>query len=201
MIGYLRGKVAYISPEYVLLDVNGVGYEVVCSGAAFSRLSGVKGGEEGEVYTYLQVKEDGVCLYGFADPKEKALFLRLTSVQGVGAKMAIGVLSTLRPEELMQAIATADVKRLCAAKGLGKKTAERIVLELHGKISVDELIDGASEPAPTKREKISREDEDAISALTGLGFTRQESARAVERAKEAGARTVEEIISTALRGM
>ena len=201
MIGYLRGKVAYISPEYVLLDVNGVGYEVVCSGAAFSRLSGVKGGEEGEVYTYLQVKEDGVSLYGFADPKEKALFLRLTSVQGVGAKMAIGVLSTLRPEELMQAIATADVKRLCAAKGLGKKTAERIVLELHGKISVDELIDGASEPAPTKREKISREDEDAISALTGLGFTRQESARAVERAKEAGARTVEEIISTALRGM
>ena len=201
MIGYLRGKVAYLSPDYVLLDVNGVGYEVVCSGAAFSRLSGVKGGEEGEVYTYLQVKEDGVSLYGFADPKEKALFLRLTSVQGVGAKMAIGVLSTLRPEELMQAIATADVKRLCAAKGLGKKTAERIVLELHGKISVDELIDGSSEPAPVKREKVSREDEDAISALTGLGFTRQESARAVERAKEAGAKTVEEMIATALRGM
>ena len=201
MIGYLRGKVAYLSPDYVLLDVNGVGYEVVCSGAAFSRLSGVKNSEEGEVYTYLQVKEDGVTLYGFADPKEKALFLRLTSVQGVGAKMAIGVLSTLRPEELMQAIATADVKRLCAAKGLGKKTAERIVLELHGKISVDELLDGASESVPMKREKISREDEDAISALTGLGFTRQESARAVERAKEAGARTVEEIISAALRGM
>ena len=201
MIGYLRGKVAYISPDYVLLDVNGVGYEIVCSGAAFSRLSGVKNSEEGEVYTYLQVKEDGVTLYGFADPKEKALFLRLISVQGVGAKMAIGVLSTLRPEELMQAIATADVKRLSAAKGLGKKTAERIVLELHGKISVDELIEGSSEPTTTKAAKISREDEDAISALTGLGFTRQESARAVERAKEAGARTVEEIISTALRGM
>ena len=201
MIGYLRGKVAYLSPDYVLLDVNGVGYEVICSGAAFSRLSGVKGSEEGEVYTYLQVKEDGVSLYGFADPKEKALFLRLTSVQGVGAKMAIGVLSALRPEELMHAIGTADVKRLCAAKGLGKKTAERIVLELHGKISVDELIEGANEPTPSKREKISREDEDAVSALTGLGFTRQESVRAVERAKEAGARTVEEIISTALRGM
>ena len=201
MIGYLRGKVAYLSPDYVLLDVNGVGYEVICSGAAFSRLSGVKNSEEGEVYTYLQVKEDGVSLYGFADPKEKALFLRLTSVQGVGAKMAIGVLSTLRPEALMQAIATADVKRLCAAKGLGKKTAERIVLELHGKISVDELLDGGDAPAPAKREKVSREDEDAISALTGLGFTRQESARAVERAKEAGARTAEEIIATALRGM
>ena len=201
MIGYLRGKVAYISPDYVLLDVGGVGYEVICSGAAFSRLSGVKNSEEGEVYTYLQVKEDGVSLYGFADPKEKELFLRLTSVQGVGAKMAIGVLSTLRPEELMHAIATADVKRLCAAKGLGKKTAERIVLELHGKISVDELLDGGEAPAPVKKEKLSRDDEDAVSALMGLGFTRQESARAVERAKDGGAKTVEEIISTALRGM
>ena len=201
MIGYLRGKVVYLSPDYVLLEVNGVGYEVVCSGAAFSRLSGVKGGEEGEVYTYLQVKEDGVTLYGFADPKEKELFLRLTSVQGVGAKMAIGVLSALRPEDLLQAIATADVKRLCTAKGLGKKTAERIVLELHGKISVDELLDGASEPKAVKTAKISREDEDAVSALMGLGFTRQESVRAVERAKESGARTAEEIILTALRGM
>ena len=143
-----------------------------------------------------------MTLYGFSDPKEKALFLRLTSVQGVGAKMAIGVLSTLRPEELMEAIATADVKRLTAAKGLGKKTAERIVLELHGKISVDELIEGSGESAPAvKSVKVSREDEDAVTALMGLGFTRQESARAVERAKESGARSVEEILSVALRGM
>ena len=142
-----------------------------------------------------------MTLYGFSDPKEKALFLRLTTVQGVGAKSAIGVLSTLRPEDLMQAIATADVKRLCAVKGLGKKTAERIVLELHGKISVDELIEGSA-PAPVpKAAKASREDEDAVSALMGLGFTRQESARAVERARDAGAKSVEEIISTALRGM
>lgn len=202
MIGYLRGKVACLSPDHVLLDVNGVGYEVVCSGAAFSRLSGVKKGEEGEVYTYLQVKEDGVSLYGFCDPREKALFLRLTSVQGVGAKSAIGVLSSLRPEELTEAIATADVKRLCAAKGLGKKTAERIVLELHGKISADEILEGSNEPAPKSvRIAPSREDEDAVAALMGLGFTRQESARAVDRAREAGAKSVEEILAAALKGM
>ncbi len=202
MIGYLRGKVACLSPDHVLLDVNGVGYEVVCSGAAFSRLSGVKKGEEGEVYTYLQVKEDGVSLYGFCDPREKALFLRLTSVQGVGAKSAIGVLSSLRPEELTEAIATADVKRLCAVKGLGKKTAERIVLELHGKISADEILEGSNEPA-SKSVRIapSREDEDAVAALMGLGFTRQESARAVDRAREAGAKSVEEILAAALKGM
>lgn len=202
MIGYLRGKVLSLLPESVLLDVNGVGYEVICSGAAFANLSGVKKGEEGEVYTYLQVSEQGIALFGFADLREKALFLRLTSVQGVGAKLAIAALSAMRPADLTEAIYTADVKRLTAVKGLGKKTAERIVLELHGKISADEIIGtaegGVSAPlAP----KVSQTDSDAVAALMNLGFTRQESARAVERAKEAGAVTIEEIIGTALKGM
>ncbi len=200
MIGYLKGKIKYISPDYVLLEVGGVGYEVVCSGAAFSRLSGVKTGEEGEVYTYLQVKEDGFTLFGFADPAEKELFLRLTSVQGVGAKMAIAILSSMRPYEVSEAIAMADAKRLAAAKGVGKKLAERIILELHGKISADEILGsetvGGRISVPTMSE-----DDDAVSALMGLGFTKQESAQAVARAKSGGAKTVEEIISAALRGM
>ncbi len=201
MIGYLRGRVLSLLPESVILDVGGVGYEVMCSGAAFANLSGVKRGEEGEVYTYLQVSEQGIALYGFADLKEKELFLRLTSVQGVGAKLAIAALSAMRPADLTEAIYTADVKRLTAVKGLGKKTAERIVLELHGKISADEIIGsegGMSAPAPSKP---SQTDSDAVAALMNLGFTRQESARAVERAKEAGAKTIEEIIGTALKGM
>lgn len=201
MIGYLRGRVRQLTPDYVLLEVNGVGYEVVCSGAAFSRLSGVKSGEEGELYTYMQVKEDGVALFGFADLQEKSLFLKLTSVQGVGAKMAISLLSAMRPADISEAIATADAKRLSAVKGLGKKTAERIILELHGKISADELLGGGSAVSNAGAAVLSSEDDDAISALTGLGFTRQESVRAVERAKAAGAKTVEEIIATALRGM
>lgn len=202
MIGYLRGKVLSLQPDYVILDVNGVGYEVICSGAAFSKLSGVRGGEEGEVYTYMQVSEQGVSLFGFADLKEKDLFLRLTSVQGVGAKLAIAALSSLRPADLTEAIYTADVKRLTAVKGLGKKTAERIVLELHGKISADEIL-GTEERtgAPVAAAPRSQEDDDAVAALMNLGFTKQESARAVERAKAAGAKTIEEIIGAALRGM
>ena len=199
MIGYLRGKVRHLSPEGVLLDVGGVGYEVICSGAAFARLSGVKKGEDGEVYTYLQVSEQGVFLFGFADQKEKELFLRLTSVQDVGAKLAIAALSALRPSDLSEAIYTADVGRLTSVKGLGKKTAERIILELHGKISADELLGGES--ARPAAQPVSAEDEDAIAALMNLGFTRQESARAVERAKASGAVSVEEIIAAALRGM
>lgn len=200
MIGYLRGRVLSLQPGYILLDVNGVGYEVICSGAAFANLSGVKKGEEGEVYTYLQVSEQGVALYGFSDLKEKELFLRLTSVQGVGAKLAIAALSSLRPADLAEAIYTADVKRLTAVKGLGKKTAERIVLELHGKISADEILGEAGEVRPAALPG-SQADDDAVAALMNLGFTRQESARAVERARDAGAKTIEEIIGTALKGM
>lgn len=202
MIGYLKGKVKYLAPDSVLLDVNGVGYEVICSGAAFSRLSGVKAGEDGEVYTYLQVKEDGLALFGFADLREKELFLKLTSVQGVGAKLAIALLSSMRAEDVSEAIATADTKRLSAVKGLGKKTAERIILELHGKISADELLGGESAGAGVRAAALpAEEDDDAVSALMNLGFTKQESARAVERAKETGAKTVEQIIAAALRGM
>ena len=202
MIGYLRGKVLTLQPDYVLLDVNGVGYEIICSGAAFANLSGLKKGEEGEVYTYLQVSEQEIALFGFADLREKELFLRLTSVQGVGAKLAIAALSAMRPADLTEAIYTADVKRLTAVKGLGKKTAERIVLELHGKISADEILGSAEGgvPAAAAMPK-SQEDGDAVAALMNLGFTRQESARAVERAKASGAKTIEEIIGTALRGM
>lgn len=196
MIGYLKGKVLDLTLESALLEVNGVGYEVFCSGAAFSRLS--RRGE-GEVYTSMQVKEDGISLYGFADLKEKELFLKLTSVQGVGARMALALLSSMRPEELYESIASADVKRLSAVKGVGKKTADRIILELHGKISATAIL--SSEAAPSAGVKASAEDEDAVAALMNLGFTRQESARAVERARRDGAKTIEEVIASALKQM
>ena len=196
MIGYLKGKVLDLTLESALIEVNGVGYEVSCTGAAFARLA--RGGE-GEVYTYLQMKEDGVSLYGFADLKEKALFLKLTSVQGVGAKLALAILSSMRPEELYDVIAAADAKRLSTVKGVGRKTADRIILELHGKISATAILsDSSAAPAAVKA---SSEDEDAVSALMNLGFSRQESARAVERARKEGARSIEEVISAALRGM
>lgn len=196
MIGYLKGKVKYLTPEYVLLEVGGVGYEIICSGAAFSALSAVKKEEEGEVYTYLQVKEDGISLFGFRSLKEKELFLKLTSVQSVGAKMAISILSAMPPDEVYEVIATADSKRLSAVKGIGRKKAERIILELHDKITADELL-GAN---PAER-AAPQEDEDAIAALMGLGYNKQESVKAVERAKKAGAGTVEEILGFAIKGM
>lgn len=201
MIAYLRGKVLTTTSETAIIDIGGVGYEVYCSSGAFRKMTV---GQYVELYTYLQVKEDGMTLFGFESPKEKELFLKLTSVSGVGPKLGIAVLSTLSGDEFARVIATTDVKRLSAVKGLGKKTAEKIILELHGKISAAEIMSASGDPildgAPMSATKLSAADEEAVSALMGLGFTRTESAQAVKKAREHGAATVEEVIMKALQG-
>ena len=190
--------------ETAILDVNGVGYEAYCSAGAFRQLTV---GAVAEIFTYLQVKEDGVTLFGFDSIKEKELFLKLISVSGVGPKLGISILASLSADEFAMAIATADVKRLSAVKGLGKKTAEKIVLELHGKISAAEVLGASEDDYVAKAEaqaqsgaKLSPVDEEAVSALMGLGFTRTESVQAVKRARENGASSVEEVIMKALQG-
>lgn len=201
MIAYLRGKVLTTTSETAIIDIGGVGYEVYCSSGAFRKMTV---GQYVELYTYLQVKEDGMTLFGFESPKEKELFLKLTSVSGVGPKLGIAVLSTLSGDEFARVIATTDVKRLSAVKGLGKKTAEKIILELHGKISAAEIMSASGDPisdgVPTSTTKLSAADEEAVSALMGLDFTRTESAQAVKKAREHGAATVEEVIMKALQG-
>lgn len=201
MIAYVRGRVLTITAETVIIDVNGLGYEAFCSGAAMRKAIV---GEQIELHTHLQVKEDGITLFGFNSVKEKEIFLKLITVSGVGPKLGITVLSSLSADDLAQAVFTADVKRLSTVKGLGKKTAEKIVLELHGKISAAEIM-GASGEAPTATvssapAKLSAIDEDAVAALMGLGFTRNESVQAVKKAHESGAVGVEEIIMRALQG-
>lgn len=200
MVAYLRGRVLTTTAETMIMDVNGVGYEVYCSGAAFAKAAV---GGTAELYTHLQVKEDGITLFGFASPKEKEMFLRLISVPGVGPKLGIAVLSSMSGDDFAAAVATADVKRLSAVKGLGKKTAEKIVLELHGKISAAEVISaGGGELggyAGGGEDRLSASDEDAVSALMGLGYNRADSVRAVRRAHDGGARSTEEVIMAALR--
>ena len=200
MIAYLKGRVLTLTAETAVLEVNGVGYEIYCSGGAFRKLVI---GEVAELHTYLQVKEDGVTLFGFANPKEKELFLKGTSVSGVGPKLGISILTSLSADELTQAIFAADVKRLSAAKGLGKKTAEKIVLELHGKISAAEVMSASGDTLGTADVPVSlsKEDEEAVAALMGLGFTKNESTQAVKRARDNGAKTVEEVIRKALTGL
>lgn len=195
MIGYIKGKILSLTPEYALIETSGgIGFEVNCSGSAFSSLAGKT---EGELYTYLQVSENGTALYGFSSPDEKNMFLKLISVSGVGPKMGIAVLSGLTTGELAAAIATSDVKRLSSVKGLGKKTAERIILELREKVSLNATAVEGGVPLPP----VTSGDEDAVVALMTLGFSRSESEKAISRARANGATTVEDIIMLALKGM
>ena len=198
MLGYIKGKVLHSSDGTVLLENNGIGYEVLCCGAAYAKL--ISDGQ-GEVYTCLQVRDDGISLFGFVSLEEKNMFLKLISVSGVGPKMGITILSSMNINDIAVAIANSDVKKLTAAKGLGKKTAERIILELREKVSAESLPEKGAAAPEQPAEKISDKEEDAVVGLMSLGYTRAESVRAVKRAEEAGAESMEEIIMTALRTM
>ncbi len=195
MIGYLKGNIMSLTSDAALIEVGGVGYEVLCSASALSALGGKK---QGELYTYLQVREDGASLFGFSSPEEKAMFLKLVSVSGVGPKMGIAVLSGMDINSLALAIASSDVKRLSAVKGLGKKTAERIILELREKVAESTL---QASPGTEVAVTASEADEDAVVALMTLGFTRQESIRAIDRARASGAVSLEDVIRAALKSM
>lgn len=196
MIGYLKGKILSLGADTALIETSaGIGFEVLLSGSARGSLSGRT---EGEVYTYLQVREDGVSLFGFSSVEEKEMFLKLISVSSVGPKIGIAALSQMSAGDIATAIATNDVKRLSAVKGMGKKTAERIILELREKVfAVNASV--SSDTATVVQ--ISSNDEDAVVALMTLGFTRNESAKAIARAREKGATEIEDIIRLALQGM
>ena len=194
MIGYLKGKLLYNDENVIVLDVNGVGYELTVSSAC---LKNVLENDGGEVYTYTAVKEDDVSLYGFIDREEKKSFLKLITVSGVGPKMAITILSSISLSELYSAIAFEDVKKLSSVKGLGKKTAERIILELKEKIDANGLTKDEREVESA----LSALETDAINALIGLGFSNTESVSAVKKARNSGADTVEKLIALALRNV
>ena len=197
MIGYIKGRVISNNDNVILLENGGIGYEITCSVSAFSKMMQDR---EGGIYTYLQVKEDGLSLYGFASLEEKKMFLKLISVSGVGAKMGITILSGMSLNDLALAIATSDVKSLSKIKGLGKKSAERIIVELRESMSaIGEKSEG--ECALLSSASVSSDGENAVMALMSLGYTRAVAVKAVNSAMSAGASVVEEIIAVALRSL
>ena len=195
MIGYIKGKVLSAQAGVILLENNGIGYEITCSAAVYQKLAQEK---SGEVYTYLAVREDDISLYGFISPEEKNMFLKLITVSGVGPKMGITVLSNMKLSDLAVKIATSDVKGLSSIKGLGKKTAERIILELREKITADVEVEEKSQAVVYEDDG---DNEDAIIALMSLGFTKQECVKAVKDAKANGAESIQQLISFALKSM
>lgn len=196
MIGYVSGKVIAIEDNRVMIENNGVGFEVACSSAALSRLSEER---KGGVWTFLQIKEDGAFLFGFDTLEEKKMFLKLVSVSGVGAKMAMNILSSTSIKDIALWIAGSDVKALSKIKGLGKKTAERIIVELRE--SVEPFTASADGEQISPAAPASAEADNAALALVSLGYTRSVAAAAVNSAIERGASTLEGIIAEALRSL
>lgn len=176
MIGQIRGKVLSVAAGTVLIDVAGVGYELHCSRYCLERL---EEGAEATLVVYTEVREDLIRLHGFSDALEKQVFLMLTRVNGVGARTASDVLSRIDKIDLLRAIGTSDVTRLQSLKGIGKKTAERIVVELRD--SVGEMAN-IPQPISTRIERsVVGPVEDATQALVALGFSRKDAERAVNQ--------------------
>ena len=175
MIAYLRGRLLDKRPTQVIVDVNGVGYNVHIPVSTFYQLG--DRGSEAKLYIHTHVREDALALYGFLTEKEKILFEKLITVSGIGPRVAITVLSGLEADELTTAIRQGDVARLTRVPGVGRKTGERMVLELREKLGPLEA------PAPA----VSGVEEEVISALLNLGCARQAAEAAVKKARDNGA--------------
>lgn len=180
MISQLRGTVVELQGNLVTIDVGGVGYEVLASRALSSALDS---GREGRVLVYTDVKQDSIRLFGFADQVEKQLFMLLLRVTGVGSKTALEIVSGIEGRELLRAIGKGETQRLQGIKGIGKKTAERIVLELRDKVAeIASEIQVEFAGASGNRASI----QDAVEALQALGFTRPDAEKAVQAAEANG---------------
>lgn len=179
MIGFLEGKLRAKSPEYVIVDVNGVGYYVQVPLSTFYELP--ETGGQVDLHIHTHVREDAIQLYGFKTNAEKKMFLLLTSISGVGPKLAITILSGINPDELRLVVSRQDYARLKNIPGVGKKTAERVVLELRDKVRGK----AESKTEPTQPFAAGSAFPDAFSALVNLGYKPNEAEKALNRAKDA----------------
>ena len=184
MFYYISGKLAKLDGSFAVVDAGGVGFKMTISKSTYYRLSGANEAPTVKLYTYMAVREDGTELFGFATEEELSAFKLLITVSGVGPKAAISILSTLSPEKLALAICTEDRKAISQANGIGAKTAARIILELKDKLKADGVSDDDSSVSSLgadvgtvgdKSGKLS----DAQDALTVLGYSRSEAARAL----------------------
>lgn len=191
MLSYIKGKVTEAGENTLVVECGGLGYELLVSRGAASAAAV---GSEVKLPVYLSVSETGAALYGFKDAAEKDMFLKLIGISGIGAKMAIGILSGMGVNDLIAAIARGDVKGLSGIKGIGKKTAERIALELRDKIGA-EIADMGEKVGVTPG---IVPDEDAVLALMALGFNKNEAVSAVARVHGEGL-TTEQIVFMALK--
>jgi holliday junction DNA helicase RuvA len=192
MFAYLEGDLTYKSPSILYMSVNGVGYELNITLQTYSKIQSY---EKCRLYTHLQIREDAWVLYGFADENERDTFRQLLNINGVGATTARIILSSLTPDELERAVAQEDAPTLERVKGIGAKIAQRIILELKGKLVKQKNTTGLQAPA---HNTIA---EDALIALVNLGISKAAAGAAIAKIKDTTSLSVEELIKQALRAL
>ena len=194
MFSFITGVVEEKGNNIAVINCNGVGFELIVSDATIFELPEVGG--VATIYTYMAVREDAITLFGFASRDEKSTFLKLISVSGIGGKVAITMLSSMPYNDLIDAIVTGNIRALSSVKGLGKKTAERIIVEL--KNSFDDLQ--LSMLAPNREIRTSSSIEEAIDALVAMGLTRQDATQVVKSVATTNDKT-EDLIKKSLKNM
>ena len=193
MFAHIKGELAEKTQNYVVIDVNGIGYQIFVSELAISQIGEV--GSIVKLHTYYYVREDLICLYGFLNREELRMFELLLSVSGIGAKSAIATLSNITPSSFALAVITDNVATLTKIPGVGKKTAQRLILELKDKIKTEEAV--AKAPETQIVLETNENVEEATAALQILGYTKKEVEKALEHVSVENA-SVEEIIRKCL---
>lgn len=194
MIDFVKGKLAHKDPAYVVIETSGIGYRI---GISLNTFSAIGSEESIKLHTYFHVKEDIQALYGFYEESEREVFKALISISGIGPTSALVVLSSLNPDELKQAILMEDVKTIQSVKGIGAKTAQRVVLELKDKVG--KL--GANGSLNISPNAYNTTKEEALSALTTLGVSKNAADKAIDKflKQKEGTASVEEIIKAVLK--
>lgn len=200
MISYIRGELTELSEEGIVVETGGIGYAIRVPASVLPQLPQL--GNRVKIYTYLQVREDGVGLFGFLTRDDLDVFRQLLSVNGIGSKAALSLLSVLTPDELRFAVLSEDVKTLSQAPGLGKKTSQKLIFELKDKFSLEDVLEKQqAHGAASAREPAGDAAGEAVQALAALGYSQSEALRVVREIPDAGNMTVEELLKQALRRM
>lgn len=200
MITYIRGILEGMEEDKVIVDVGGVGYGIYMAGTAMGRLPAL--GKEVKIHTHLHVKEDLMQLYGFLTRDELRVFRLLIGVSGIGPKGGLGILAQLTPDELRFAVMSKDIKAISTAPGIGKKTAEKLIVELKDKLKIEDVLEHQVEAANGAAEDTVNAQglqADAVQALTALGYGSTEALQAVRKVEMDESTTVEDLLKGALK--
>lgn len=197
MISYVKGPVAEIFEDIVVIETGNVGLEIHVPLSVTEKLPGI--GMETVLYTYFQVREDGMCLYGFLNRQDLTMFKQLISVSGIGPKGALGVLSAMSPDDLRLAILSGDAKAISRAPGVGAKTAQRIILDLKDKIDMADVLPASFAPEAVSEIAAGGVAKEAIEALVALGYSAAEANRAVRKVEVLEGMSSEDVLKASLK--